>query len=47
MLSLRDGSAGEGFVLASGDVLPPEGDRGLGGQSGLLRSKSESELDES
>lgn len=48
MLSLRDGSAGEGFALANGEVLPPEGDRGLGGQSGLLlRSKSESELEES
>lgn len=47
MLSLRDGSAGDGFALARGEVLPPDGERGLGGQSGLLRSKSESELEES
>lgn len=47
VLSLRDGSAGDGFALARGEVLPPDGERGLGGQSGLLRSKSESELEES
>lgn len=47
MLSLREGSTGEGFALASGEVLPPEGERGRGGQRGLLRSKSESELEES
>lgn len=47
MLSFNDCSTGAIIDLAKGEVLPPEGERGLGGQIGLLRNKSESELEES